>query len=616
MTQPINARPNELSAHGAPLAALPPLSVTGKKWLEKPTNDNAALALAQQTGLHPLVARLLVQRGFAALDEAGKFLTPRLEYLPDPSELKDMDAAVARIIHAIDHAESIAIFGDYDVDGTCATALLARYFRQLGITPFLYIPHRLTEGYGPTPAAMEDIRNRGNTLLITVDTGTTAHPALEKAKEIGLDVVVTDHHQPSGALPPAAAILNPHRADDTSPLQGLCGSGVAFYLLMALQRALRARGYFASRAEPKLAQLLDLVAIATVCDVMQLTDTNRVLVARGLQQLGTWQNRGLAALASVAGVKETPDVYAAGFAIGPRLNAAGRLESARTALDVLLSDDDDAAYALADQLNSINLQRQQVEKDVLAQAMQQAEEQMREHPLVIVAHGMGWHPGVVGIVAARVKEKFNRPTFVLGGGEDGIYRGSARSVHGLNIGAAVHAAKSHILTGGGHAMAAGVTLNPQKLPEFTACLNAQLQAQLDAAPPEEQMIPIAYRLAPVVHLDATLSLAALNLETAQELEKLAPFGTGNPEPMLKLHNVRVASARAIGKTQEHLKLRLQDSLGSTTVDAVAFGANTNALGPFLSQTAGRAVTLAGRIKLGSWQGQQRVEVHITDAWPA
>lgn len=591
------------------------LSVLGQRW-QLPVQGEAwraGAALAQSTGLPGVVAQVLAARGYGELALATTFLNPRLEQLPDPSTLKDLDTAAAHLAEAIRQKRSIAIFGDYDVDGTCATALLTRYLRQLGTNPILYIPDRLTEGYGPTPEAMRKLKEQGAQLLITVDTGTTAHAALEEARKLGLEVIVTDHHQQEATLPPAIAILNPQRADDTSALQSLSGSGVAFYLVMGLNRLLRTQGFFATHPEPRLTDLLDLVALATVADVMPLTGLNRVLVARGLQQLGTWRHRGLAALAGVAGVRDDVSATSLGFSLAPRLNAAGRIDSAQAALNLLLAEDEAQALPLAQTLNTLNQQRQQLEKSILQQALQQAEAQMEDpHTLALVLSGEGWHPGVAGIVAARVKERFNRPTFILGLDANGQLKGSGRSITGLNLGQAVHACKTLLASGGGHAMAAGVTLEATNLEAFRTALNQALWQQLEARV-EDAHLPLTHRLAPTLTLETTCTAPGLTAELASSLQQLAPFGMGNAEPLIALMQTRVAYAKPVGATQEHLKLTLTDALGTAKLDAICFGAMNSALGPTLSNTGGKPLALAVTARPRIFNGKQLLEVQVKDA---
>jgi single-stranded-DNA-specific exonuclease len=588
--------------------SLPPLTVLGRRYVPAPAINGAAHALAQQTGLPLPVAHLLAQRGQTSAEAATRFLSHRLDQLPDPSTLTDLDKAAGLLADALQNHHKIAIFGDYDVDGTCATALLTLYLRRLGANPELYIPHRLTEGYGPTPAAMQELKKRGVDTLITVDTGTSAHAALAEAQTLGLQVIVTDHHQPGATLPPCAALLNPHRADDTSGLTELCGSGVAFYLIMGLNRELRQRGYFGpERPEPRLHEFLDLVALATIADVMPLTGLNRVLVTRGLQQLATGRHPGLAALSQVAGLK-TADAGSVGFGLAPRLNAAGRIDSAQAALDLLLATDEPAAVTLATMLNSLNGRRRDEEKSVLRQALHQADETFDDAQPALVLAG-DWHPGVVGIVAARIKERFNRPAFVLGAEDGGTLKGSGRSVPGLDLGAAVRACETLLLSGGGHAMAAGVTLKAENLESFRQALNAALLAQLAHHP--EPGWPLHLKLTPALtpHLD--LPLTAATVELVQTLAQLAPFGVGNEEPLLALTDAQVTFCQPVGDGS-HLKLRLT-SLGGPTLNAIAFGCAETPLGKLLKTTAQKPLTLFGTLKISSFN--QKPDLQVTDALP-
>lgn len=587
------------------------LSVLGQRWVWAEGNSRQAAALAQSTGMSPLIAQILAARGFGLAERATVFLNPRLEQLPPPFTLKDLDVAVRRLAQAIVAREVVGIFGDYDVDGTCACAILVRYLRGFGAEPIVYIPERLSEGYGPNPAAMRVLHGQGVRLLVTVDTGTTAHEALAEAQALGMEVIVTDHHQPGASLPPALAIVNPQRADCASPLQNLCASGVIFYVLMALNRHLRESGFFKERVEPSLTPLLGMVALATVADVMPLVDYNRVLVAKGLQQLATWQHRGLAALASVAGVRDDVSAIGLAFGLAPRLNAAGRVESARSAMDLLLTDDDAQALVFAQRLQELNTQRQAIEKEVLREALAQAEGQFTDATLALVLHGQGWHPGVAGIVAARVKERFNRPTFVLGVDEHGVLKGSGRSVVGLDLGAAVRACGDVLLSGGGHAMAAGITLQPANLAAFGRLLAQALAAQL-AQDSTMADIPLAVRLAPQLGIAARASVANLTPDMGQALQQLGPFGNGNPEPVLALEQARIVHAKPVGATQEHLRLRLA-GVGGGGVDAICFGAMNTPLGAVLGQSGGRALTLAATLRPRVFNGKALLDVQVKDA---
>ncbi|HEX2859590.1 MAG TPA: single-stranded-DNA-specific exonuclease RecJ [Alphaproteobacteria bacterium] len=587
------------------------LTVLGRRYTPAPTVSGAAHALSQQTGLPLPVAHILICRGLDSAEEASRFLNSRLEHLPNPSVLKDLDSAATQLADALQANKKLAVFGDYDVDGMCATALLTRYFRALGVEPELYIPHRLTEGYGPTPAAMDELKKRGVDTVITVDTGTNAHEALAHAANIGLTVIVTDHHQPGEKLPMAAAILNPHRADDTSGLTMLCGSGVAFYLLMGLNRELRSRQYFTQHPEPRLGTLLDLAALGTIADVVPLVGPNRILVQRGLLQLGTFQNAGLKALANIAGLKIAPmkggpDAINVAFTLAPRLNAAGRIDNASTALNLLLCDDPMQAATLADQLNSLNNQRRDEEKKVLEQALTQAQQQLNDTDPALVLAG-SWHPGVVGIVASRIREKFNRVAFILGS-DNGILKGSGRGVKGLDLGAAVRACSGVLLSGGGHAMAAGLSLAPENLPALRQKLNDALREQIKSNYSED--LPLSITLAPLVTPQLELPLTAASTQLTTTLQQLAPFGAGNDEPLLMLTGVQVTYAQPVGDGT-HLKLRLGG--GGNTLNAICFGHANSELGNLLKSAGGRTVTVFGTLKISAFNGQP--DLQLTDALP-
>jgi single-stranded-DNA-specific exonuclease len=613
------------------------LTVLGRRY-EKPLIINGlAHALSQQTGVALAVAHLLVLLGVTLPEEAARFLNPRLEHLPNPSVLKDLDEAARMLAEACASGAKLSVFGDYDVDGMCATAIICRYLTQIGRLPELYIPHRLTEGYGPTPAAMDELKKRGVGVVITVDTGTSAHEALSHARDIGLTVIVTDHHQPGESLPPVAALINPHRADDTSGLTMLCGSGVAFYLLMGLNRELRARGFFKEIPEPRLTSLLDLVALGTIADVVPLVGPNRTFVSKGLQQLNTGQNAGLKALAKAAGLVKALDAGNVAFGLGPRLNAAGRVDNAKHALDLLLCDDEMQAATLAEQLNKLNEQRRATEKQVLAEAVAQAERLVNDIDPALVLAG-DWHPGVVGIVASRIKEKFNRVAFVLGvddslkkGDVDSRLRGngafgpqgatppepppglrtlkgSGRGVKGLDLGAAVRACSDLLLTGGGHAMAAGVGLMPENLDAFRARLNDSLREQIVSS--VYNNMPLNQALSPMLAPRLDLPLTAATIELTRTLSQLAPFGAGNDEPVLMFSGVQIAYAAPVGDGS-HLKLRLAS--GGAVVNAICFGQAQSDLGHLFKTANGRPLTVFGTLKVSSFNGQ--VDIQVLDALP-
>ncbi|MFZ2619886.1 MAG: single-stranded-DNA-specific exonuclease RecJ [Alphaproteobacteria bacterium] len=580
------------------------LSILGKHWTL--AEAKRAAALAQGLALPEVVARVLaVRQPQAEVTELLHFLTPKLTHLPDPLHLVEMEAAVQRLTHAITHGEQLAIFGDYDVDGACASAFLLRYFRALGSNPVLYVPDRLTEGYGPNPAAMEKLAAAGVKLIVTVDCGSTAHAALERAQALGMDVIVTDHHQAPLPLPPCVALVNPNRVDETSPCTMLCGAGMAFFLAMATSRTLRTQNFFTpERKEPDLRHWLDLIAVATIADMVPLVGVNRVLVHFGMQVLNRWGNAGLAALAQVASKNNTLPVangYTVGFQLGPRINAAGRLAESTLGATLLSMDDPAAALDLATRLDKLNTTRQEVQAEVLELALRDAEAQAHE-PAIVLA-GSGWHAGVVGIVAARVKEQFHRPTFVLAVGEEGTATGSGRSITGVDLGRAVHACMPTLIRGGGHGMAAGVTVKTENIAAFTVALRAHIQ---------QQVAGVENPFTPQLRIDGMVQPATLTETFLSTLNQLEPYGTGHAEPTFALCGVTLADCRSVGATGAHLKLRLQGADG-TNIEAIAFGAGDNALGGFFSQNRGQHISVAGHARLNTYMGRSKPDVQVADA---
>jgi single-stranded-DNA-specific exonuclease len=580
-------------------------SLASRRWRVQPADDRLALALAQRIGLPEMVGRILVARQ-VPLDRAAEFLRPTLRHaLPDPGHLKDMDKAVARLTAAVENGEPIAVFGDYDVDGATATALLVRFFGAAGAPTSFYIPDRIREGYGPNAAAMLELKRRGAAVVVTVDCGATAHEPLAAAAAAGLDVVVVDHHAGESRLPPALAVVNPNRLDETSPHRQLAAVGVAFLLAVAVNRALRQAGWYAGagRAEPDLMQWLDLVALGTVCDVVPLTGVNRALVAQGLRVMARRGNPGLAALADVAGLGEAPEAYHAGFVLGPRVNAGGRVGEATLGARLLASDDPAEARRLAERLDAFNRERQAIEADVLAQAMQQVEVAGGAAEPIVFAAGRGWHVGVVGIVASRLAERYHRPAFVVGVA-DGIARGSARSVAGVDVGAAVLAARQSgiLVNGGGHPMAAGFTADEARLGALRSFLAARVAARLAARP-----------LRPELRLDGVLQPAAATPALADQLARLGPFGVGNPRPRFALPSVRLVRADVVGGG--HLRC-LVTGEGGGRLKAIAFRAMDGPLASILRDRSGAAVHLAGHLRPDNWQGRAAVQFVIEDAAPA
>jgi single-stranded-DNA-specific exonuclease len=575
-------------------------SFTGRRWLLKPVDTALESELLRE--ISPVLARLLALRG-VSLAEAADYLTPRLKkLLPDPAVLKDMDRAVARVAAALETGERIAVFGDYDVDGSTSAALLSDFLSALGTPPRIYIPDRMKEGYGPSVFAMRALAAEEAKLVITVDCGSAATAALEEARDLKMDVVVLDHHRVDAA-PPAAAHVNPNQPGDTSGLGHLCAAGVTFLFLVALNRHLRETQFYETRgmAEPDLRLFLDLVGLATICDVVPLTDVNRAFVRFGLGQIGTLSRPGLAALAGVAGAKGPFTPYHLGFVFGPRINAGGRVGRSSLGVDLLTTREDDKAGEFAAQLDLHNKERQAIEKLILEEATAMAATQ-ENAPFVLVA-GDGWHPGVVGIVAGRLKERFAKPAFVAGF-EGGMGRGSARSIPGIDIGAIIRAAGEAgvIEYGGGHAMAAGFSLTTAQLEGFRRFVEERFSG---AGP--------ALAAASDLHLDAVSSPAGANVALAEEIAQAGPFGAGNAEPLIALSDVRVAFADVVGAA--HVKLRLGGG-GGAVLDAIAFRAVNTPLGEGLLASRGKTIHVVGRLRRDDWNGRVRVQLEIEDAAPA
>ncbi|MEJ0010539.1 MAG: single-stranded-DNA-specific exonuclease RecJ [Alphaproteobacteria bacterium] len=573
-------------------------TASGLSWVARPGDERAVAALAQQQDMNELLARVLIGRG-VAIDDAARFLQPTLrECLPDPFHLKDMDKAVARLLRAIEAKENIAVFGDYDVDGATSTALLVRYFAALGIRLATYIPDRLKEGYGPSIAAFDTLIDGGAKLIITVDCGTLAHEPIAHAQGRDVDVIVLDHHLGSAEMPKAHALVNPNRADESSPHRSLAAVGVTFLLLVALSRALREAGYFGeTRREPDLLPLLDLVALGTVCDVMPLTGLNRAFVAQGLKVLRARGHKGLAALADVAQLAEVPSAYHLGFLLGPRINAGGRVGESALGVALLTGEDEGELRDIAARLDHFNRERRAIEDSMLEAALAQAQQQANA-PVIVVAQ-RGWHAGVIGIVAARLKEKFSRPAAVIAL-EGGLGKGSARSVTGADMGAAIHAAQlcGILDAGGGHAMAAGFSLREEQVSALHRFLIERLSPAV-----------AAYQEARALTLDGWLSAGGASLQLLDSLAAAAPHGIGNPSPRFGLKAARILQRQVLkGK---HIRCILGDDAGTGRLSAIAFNVADTPLGAWLMSE--RVLHLAGELKREHWQGAESARFIIEDA---
>lgn len=575
-------------------------SVTGRRWVLRDVDERAALALSQALSISDIAARALTARGIG-IEDADKFLTPTLkDLLPDPSRFKDMDKAAKRLADAIMNGENITLFADYDVDGATSSAVLARFLRSAGANTGVYIPDRLNEGYGPSVGALEMLAGKGTKVLVALDCGTTAFDALRAGTEAGLDIVVIDHHEAEPELPAVHALVNPNRMDEDRVYGHLCTAGLAFLFAVAINRELRARGYWGgARPEPVLTRWLDLVALGTVCDVVKLEGINRAFVVQGLKVMAKRDNPGLRALSDVAGLNSMPESYHLGFVLGPRINAGGRIGDSGLGAKLLRTDDAGEAAAIATKLDILNGERREIETACFEDAIRQVE-QGPEPGAAVVSAGDGWHPGVVGIVASRLVERYHRPACVIAmDGETGT--GSGRSVIGVDLGAAIIAArqKGILIKGGGHAMAAGFSVSRSALPDFQAFLNERIAAQTGGA-----------LIKPDLRLEGAIAIRGATLDLATEIAALAPFGPGNPEPRLAIKNVRIVFADIVGS--DHIRFSLQQGTGGGTLEGICFRSVGTPVGELLLSSADVPVHVAGKLKADSWQGRTRVKFHLED----
>ncbi len=580
-------------------------SALGRVWTERCDAGQAmtALAIAQSHGIPDVLARVLAGRGIAVSD-TPTFLAPRLrELMPDPHKLTGMEAATARLADAVARRETVAIFGDYDVDGACSAALLAEYLAACGVPNLIHIPDRITEGYGPNVEAIRALKARGAGLLVTVDCGTASHEPLDEARRLGLDSVVLDHHQAPERLPEAVALVNPNRQDDLSGLGHLCAAGVVFLTLVALNRCLRLRGFFSGRQEPDLMTSLDLVALATVADVVPLVGLNRAFVRQGLSVMRGRGRAGLAALLDAAGLSGAPECWHLGYLVGPRINAGGRIGDAALGSRLLLTQDPFQAGQLAAELDRLNRERQVIEQEAVEDAEGQAHQILEARPdaPVVVTGSPEWHPGIVGLIASRLKERFRRPAFAFHLNPEGTATGSGRSVAGVDLGRMVRAAVDRGLAvkGGGHAMAAGITIRSSDLGRFTDFAAEALADQVGQA--------LAIDTFPI---DATLSASGAQVATVAAIERAGPFGAGQPEPVFVFPQHRLLEAREVG-SGGHIKVRLRAGDGAQ-IGGIAFRAAGQPLGLALTRALGSSLHVAGTLSVDRWGGGEKVSVRIMD----
>ncbi len=582
-------------------------SVRGLEWKNRldAAGVNLATAICQQHGLNDTLGRVMTARG-ATLDTIQVLLSPSLKSLmPDPSTLADMDKAAARIADAVVRGEAVAIFGDYDVDGACSSALLARFLTEHGLTTRIYIPDRIAEGYGPNPQAIAQLVREGAQLIVTVDCGSTSHVALAaaaKEKQSPVDVVVLDHHQTDENLPAVHAVVNPNRQDDLSGLGHLCAAGVVFMTLVAVARRLKEIGH--AGPAPDLLSYLDMVALATVCDVVPLLGLNRAFVTKGLQVMRARRNTGLRALADAAGLNTAPTPYHLGYLLGPRINAGGRIGDAALGAKLLTTHDDIEAVKMAATLDRLNRERKTMETAILEEALARADAELEVNPdlAVLITGSKEWHKGLVGLVASRLTERFRRPSCVIAWNDKGEGTGSLRSIAGVDIGGAVRAAVAAelLIKGGGHAMAAGLTVAEARLPELTAFLSERLAATVARSREGESLA-----------LDGALTAASATPQFLEQLDQAGPFGQGNPTPRFVFPAHRVRAVRIMGAV--HLRCTFESADGAR-VEGVAFRAIGSPLGDLLQASLnGLPIHIAGSLRRDTWNGRERIEMMIDDA---
>lgn len=579
-------------------------SVTGAAWQNAASDARIAAGLIEATGMPQALANILASRGLTR-DDAETWLDPKIRHLmPDPSQLSDMDAAADRLARAVIAGERVGVFGDYDVDGACSAALFERVLKLLGVPVSVHIPDRFNEGYGPNAPALLKLSEQGCGLIITVDCGITAHRPIAAAVEAGVDVIIVDHHIPGPDLPKVAAVVNPNRLDDGS-LGYLAAAGVCFLVLVALLRQLRGLGFFtAERVQPDLMAELDVVALATIADVVPLKGLNRAFVRTGLAVMAKRERPGLAALADVARLEAAPDVHALGFILGPRINAGGRIGESRLGVELLVAPDHATARPIAEQLDTLNSRRREIDQRVADEAILSLEGQPL--PTFVMATGKDWHQGVIGIAASRVKDHFQRPAAVISLAPDAdgevVGKASARSIAPFKLGEAVIAAVQHglLIAGGGHDMAAGFTIAPDQLDAFGDFMNQRAEAAFGAEGPVVER-----------RVDSRLAAGHCTLDLLAWMERAGPWGTGFPEPCFLLEGVRIEGLRAIGKDHSHRAFRISDATGS--VDGVAFRVAGTDLGQALdAEGDGRPVDLLGRLSLNRFNGRERPQFIVID----
>jgi single-stranded-DNA-specific exonuclease len=596
-------------------------SILGRNWHQKTFDERHALAILQRFEISEVLSNLLSAREIS-LGEIENFLEPKIKTsLPDPFELNDMEKAVAHVIAAIHARKKITIFADYDVDGATSSALLKRFFREAGVNANIYIPDRVLEGYGPNSQALLNLKKSGTDLVITLDCGTVAFKPLEDAAAVGLEIIVIDHHLGVIEKPKSIAVINPNLLDEKFPHKNLCAAGVTFLFVVAINKKLREENFYAQKKEPNLLNLLDLVALGTVCDVMSLTGLNRAFVAAGLKILKQRKNLGLREICDLAGLDEEPSAYHLGFVIGPRINAGGRVGKSDLGATILSSEDEEEVKAIAQQLETFNKQRKEIEVQVLEEAVKSLESGpltrsategwaggFSKNDPIIFAVAKNWHQGVIGIVASRLKDLYNKPVAVIAIDDEGKKgKASCRSISGIDFGGEILKARLEglLIEGGGHAMAGGFSVAPEKISELHQFFCKNLAQKVEEISAQKN-----------AEFDIALDLAQVNLDLLKELAKLEPFGVGNMRPKFLLRNVVKVKANLVGQTAEHISciFSSKSALGfNGQIQAIAFRSNKTPLGEMLLDPKfTKPINLVGTLNINAWMGAEKVQMIIED----
>ena len=575
-------------------------SVTNRNWKLKQFDLNQAQKLAQDHSLNEIQSRLLAIRNIKS-EEVKDFLNPTLKNLmPDPNIISDMKKAVERVYQAIMDKKTIGVFGDYDVDGASATALLTKYFSSIKAESVFYIPDRKKDGYGPNIDSFKKLISLKSNIIITVDCGTVAFEAIKYSQNENIDVIVLDHHQAEIQLPNACAIVNPNRLDDDSNLNYLSAAGVTLMFLVSLNSFLRKKGWFTKNKieEPDIINFLDLVSLGTVCDVVPLVKLNRALVCQGLKILKKRKNLGLKTLYDISNHEEAPTTYHLGYVFGPRINAGGRVGKSSHGAKLLTTNNAQTSYQLANELNLYNEERKLIEKELLSKVVDEVKKNINDP--VYVLTGVNWHEGVIGIIASRIKEKYNKPAFLISLNNAGLGKGSARSVYGFDIGTAILAAVQSkiLLKGGGHKMAGGFSIQKPKINDFKEFLFSKFEKS-----------GLSNTTNRNIYADSIISASALNKDFFDKVDALAPFGSGNNEPKFIVENVKIVNSQIVG--EKHLKVILCDRNGKT-INGISFNAIGTNLEGYLNKKSHKMINILGKMSSNNWKGKRNIEFIIDD----